>query len=147
LIDAQATRSRDAENRAGRGCLLEPRAKKTDLRPRHYYMEKNELLTRKMKTIEEIRCCPNSQAAKRKLKPLKNGTEKSPCGNRKTIGRTPKKTNQMEVLWRTKERKNEQHANVRHKLNFFIEIQARFTQNMEFHPLPFISLLKKKFSS
>jgi hypothetical protein len=75
-----------------------------------------------MKTIEEIWCCPNSQAAKRKLKQLKNGTEKSPCGNRKTIGRINTQENEPDgrtQIWRTKERKNEQHTNVRHKLNFF----------------------------
>jgi hypothetical protein len=107
-------------------------------------MEKNELLTRKMKTIEEIRCCPNSQAAKRKLKPLKNGTEKSPCGNRKTIGRTPKKTNQMEVLWRTKERKNEQHANVRHKLKFFYWNPGKVHTKYGVSPSLFHFIIKKE---
>jgi hypothetical protein len=73
---------------------------------------------------EEIRCCPNSQAAKQKLQPT-NGTRKPPCANRKTIGKINIQENEPDgrtQIWRTKERKNEQRTKVRHILNFFIEI-------------------------
>jgi hypothetical protein len=95
----------------------EVREKKTDLKPRHYYREKNQFLMRKMKTTENIRCCPNSQVAKQKLQPLKNGTGKSPYANRKAIGKINVQENEQDKRQVAYKREAQ--------IEFFIEIYMR----------------------